>query len=73
MYRQVLDPLGSPALTALVAALPLLLLLVLLGVLRIKLPEIVRELPGHRRGFPKFWRRACGHRPAGSSQTLRST
>lgn len=36
MYRQVVDPLGSPALTALAAALPLLLLLVLLGVVRMK-------------------------------------
>lgn len=36
MYRQIPDPLGNPALTALVAALPLIVLLVLLGVLRVK-------------------------------------
>ncbi|MGW1076274.1 L-lactate permease [Streptomyces sp. NPDC002537] len=35
MFRQVTDPLGHPALTALLAALPLLVLLTLLGVLRI--------------------------------------
>lgn len=34
MFRQVTDPLGHPALTALLAALPLLVLLTLLGVLR---------------------------------------
>uniref|UniRef100_UPI003FD82350 L-lactate permease n=1 Tax=Streptomyces luteireticuli TaxID=173858 RepID=UPI003FD82350 len=34
MFRQVPDPLGHPALTALLAALPLLVLLTLLGVLR---------------------------------------
>ncbi|RLU81783.1 lactate transporter [Streptomyces griseocarneus] len=36
MYRQVTDPLGRPALTALLAALPLLVLLFLLGVVRTK-------------------------------------
>ncbi|MCC3766156.1 L-lactate permease [Streptomyces sp. UNOC14_S4] len=36
MYRQVTDPLGHPALTALLAALPLLVLLFLLGVVRTK-------------------------------------
>ncbi|WP_116209556.1 L-lactate permease [Streptomyces olivoreticuli] len=36
MYRQVTDPLGHPALTALVAAAPLVALLVLLGVLRMR-------------------------------------
>jgi lactate permease len=36
VYRQIPDPLGNPALTALVAALPLIVLLVLLGVLRVK-------------------------------------
>ncbi|WP_331446979.1 L-lactate permease [Streptomyces xanthochromogenes] len=36
MYRQITDPLDHPALTALLAATPLLVLLVLLGVLRVK-------------------------------------
>ena len=36
MYRQVLDPFGSLTLSALVAALPLLALLILLGVFRMK-------------------------------------
>ena len=36
MYRQVIDPVGSPALSAALAALPLVVLLVLLGIFRIK-------------------------------------
>ncbi|MFJ8471114.1 L-lactate permease [Kitasatospora sp. NPDC094011] len=36
MYRQVSDPLGHPALAALLASTPLLVLLALLGVLRLK-------------------------------------
>jgi lactate permease len=36
VYRQVLDPAGSPALSAALAALPLVVLLVLLGVVRMK-------------------------------------
>ena len=36
MYRQILDPAGSPALSAAFAALPLVVLLVLLGVVRMK-------------------------------------
>ncbi|MDT7649789.1 MAG: lactate permease [Pseudonocardiales bacterium] len=36
MYRQVVDPVGSPALSAALAALPLVVLLVLLGVVRMK-------------------------------------
>jgi lactate permease len=36
VYRQIIDPVGSPALSAALAALPLLVLLVLLGVFRIK-------------------------------------
>ena len=36
MYRQVIDPVGSPALSAALAALPLVVLLVLLGVFRMK-------------------------------------
>ncbi|MEV7938107.1 L-lactate permease [Kitasatospora sp. NPDC088264] len=36
MYRQVPDPLGHPALAALLAATPLLVLLVLLGLVRLK-------------------------------------
>ncbi|MFI7103510.1 L-lactate permease [Streptomyces sp. NPDC050161] len=36
MYRQLIDPLGSPALSAALAALPLVVLLVLLGVVRMK-------------------------------------
>jgi lactate permease len=36
VYRQVLDPVGSPALTAALAALPLVVLLALLGVVRMK-------------------------------------
>ncbi|MEU8961449.1 L-lactate permease [Streptomyces sp. NPDC048491] len=36
VYRQITDPLGHPALTALLAATPLIVLLVLLGVLRVK-------------------------------------
>jgi lactate permease len=36
VYRQVLDPVGSPALSAALAALPLVVLLVLLGFFRMK-------------------------------------
>jgi lactate permease len=36
VYRQVIDPIGSPALSAALAALPLVVLLVLLGVVRMK-------------------------------------
>jgi lactate permease len=36
VYRQVIDPVGSPALSAALAALPLVVLLVLLGVFRMK-------------------------------------